>query len=58
MKKILLTGMSGTGKATLTAALASRSYAAVDLDTAEYSIGVDAALGAAYADNEVKPGKD
>lgn len=28
------------------------------MDTAEYSIWVDAALDPAYPDNEVKPGKD
>jgi shikimate kinase len=32
MKRILLTGMSGTGKSTLIAALAARGYKAVDTD--------------------------
>lgn len=37
MKRILLTGMSGTGKSTLTAALAARAFKAVDADCDEYS---------------------
>ena len=32
MKRILLTGMSGTGKSTVTAALAARGYRALDTD--------------------------
>ncbi len=37
MKRVLLTGMSGTGKSTVVAALAARGYKAVDLDTDEWS---------------------
>ncbi len=37
MKRILLTGMSGTGKSTLIAALAARGYAAVDMDEPGWS---------------------
>jgi shikimate kinase len=37
MKRVLLTGMSGTGKSTLIAALSARGYRAVDLDTEEWS---------------------
>jgi dephospho-CoA kinase len=37
VKRILLTGMSGTGKSTLIAALAARGYKAVDVDCDEYS---------------------
>ena len=37
MKRILLTGMSGTGKSTLITELASRGYWAVDADCDEYS---------------------
>ena len=37
MKRILLTGLSGTGKSTLIAALAARGYKAVDADCATYS---------------------
>lgn len=41
MKRVLLTGMSGTGKSTLTRELAARGYRAVDLDTADWSEWVD-----------------
>jgi shikimate kinase len=37
MKRVLLTGMSGTGKSTLIGVLAERGYSAVDLDTDEWS---------------------
>ena len=33
MRRVLLTGMSATGKSTLAAAIAARGYRAVDLDT-------------------------
>lgn len=37
MKRILLTGMSGTGKSTITCELAARGYKAVDVDCDEFS---------------------
>jgi dephospho-CoA kinase len=37
MKRVLLTGMSGTGKSTVTAALAVRGYKAIDADANEWS---------------------
>ena len=37
MKRVLLTGMSGTGKSTVISALAARGYKAVDLDCDEFS---------------------
>lgn len=37
MKRVLLTGMSGTGKSTLICELAARGYKAVDTDTDEWS---------------------
>lgn len=37
MKNVLLTGMSGTGKSTLIAALAARGYRAVDVDEPGWS---------------------
>lgn len=38
MKRILLTGLSGTGKSTLIAALAARGYTAVDADCDAFSM--------------------
>lgn len=40
--RVLLTGMSGAGKSTITAELAARGYGAVDLDTPEWSEWVNA----------------
>ena len=37
MKRVLITGMSGTGKSTVIRALAGRGYKAVDLDSDEWS---------------------
>jgi dephospho-CoA kinase len=41
MKRVLLTGMSGTGKSTLIRELASRGYKAVDADSEEWSEWVE-----------------
>jgi shikimate kinase len=41
MKRILLTGMSGTGKSTITSQLAVRGYKAVDLDCDTFSEWVE-----------------
>ena len=41
MRRILITGMSGTGKSSLVAELAARGYKAVDADSAEYSEWVE-----------------
>jgi broad-specificity NMP kinase len=43
MKRILITGMSGTGKSAVIQELASRGYAAYDLDTPKWSEWIDAA---------------
>gem|GEM_PF-133727 len=37
MKRVLITGMSGTGKSTLICELAARGYKAIDTDTNEWS---------------------
>ena len=41
MKRILLTGMSGTGKSTLISELAARGYKAVDADCDAFSEWVE-----------------
>jgi shikimate kinase len=45
MKRVLLTGMSGTGKSTLIDALAARGYKAIDTDTDAWSTWVTVAGG-------------
>jgi shikimate kinase len=42
MKRVLITGMSGTGKTAVVQELAARGYPAVDLDSPEWSEWVDA----------------
>jgi dephospho-CoA kinase len=37
MKRVLITGMSGTGKSTVVAALAARGFKAVDADSPDFS---------------------
>jgi len=41
MKRILITGMSGTGKSSVIRELAARGYRACDLDTPEWSEWID-----------------
>jgi dephospho-CoA kinase len=43
MKRILITGMSGTGKSAVIVELMRRGYRAIDLDTPEWSHWIDAA---------------
>jgi shikimate kinase len=45
VKRILITGMSGTGKSAVIGELLQRGYHAVDLDTPEWSHWVDAVPG-------------
>lgn len=45
MKRVLITGMSGTGKSATIRELAARGYAAYDLDTRDWSHWIDAAPG-------------
>lgn len=54
MRRVLLTGMSGTGKSAVIRELAARGYAAVDLDDAAWSAWVDADGDPTGA----RPGKD
>lgn len=42
MKRVLITGMSGTGKSAVTQELTARGYQAHDLDTPEWSEWIDA----------------
>ena len=49
MKRVLLTGMSGTGKSTVIRALAARGYTAVDTDSDEWCEWVDIGVGAERA---------
>src|SRR5687768_9254450 len=49
MKRVLLTGMSGTGKSTVVRALAARGYKAVDTDSDEWCEWVDVAVGSERA---------
>lgn len=42
MKRVLITGMSGTGKSAVVRELAARGYQATDLDTPEWSQWVEA----------------
>lgn len=43
MKRVLITGMSGTGKSAVAQELAARGHRALDLDTPEWSEWIDAA---------------
>ncbi|HZO74173.1 MAG TPA: AAA family ATPase [Ktedonobacteraceae bacterium] len=52
MKRILLTGMSGTGKSTIIGNLAARGYKAVDADCDEFSQWVEVE---GSADAEITP---
>jgi dephospho-CoA kinase len=60
MKRVLLTGMSGTGKSTLIDELAARGYKASDLDADEWSewVAVEFSGDATSAESPVKPGRD
>ncbi len=58
MVRVLLTGMSGTGKSTVVAELAARGYRAVDLDCDEYSEWVAVADDAGTPGSPVEAGRD
>jgi dephospho-CoA kinase len=55
MKRVLITGMSGTGKSSVIMALAARGYQAVDADQPEFSELVDVPTNELTG---VGPGKD
>jgi dephospho-CoA kinase len=58
VKKVLLTGMSGTGKSTLIGALAARGYKAVDADSDEWCEWVEVFDRAEADDSPVEPDRD
>jgi dephospho-CoA kinase len=60
MKRILITGMSGTGKSTLISELSARGYNAVDLDAPAWSewAEVDSVAAPESPDSTVEPGRD
>ena len=55
MKRVLLTGMSGTGKSTVVRALAARGYTAVDTDSDEWCEWVNVAASAERAGMAAAP---
>lgn len=58
MKRVLLTGISGTGKSTVIEELAARGYKAVDADTDEFSEWVEIIEDADTPGSPVEPGRD
>lgn len=58
MKRVLLTGMSGTGKSTLIQELSARGYKAVDADSDEWSEWVDYTSTPGEAGTPVEPDRD
>lgn len=58
MKRILLTGISGTGKSTVIEELASRGYPSVDLDSPAYSEWAPVSDDSAAPGTPVEPDRD
>jgi uncharacterized protein YndB with AHSA1/START domain/shikimate kinase len=58
MKRVLLTGMSGTGKSTLVRAFTARGYKAVDADSDEWSEWVDYVATSGEVGSPVEPNRD
>jgi dephospho-CoA kinase len=58
MSRLLLTGMSGTGKSTLISALCSHGLNAIDADDADWSHWVDVAPHEPDAASTLEPGRD
>jgi len=58
VKRVLITGMSGTGKSTVVRALSARGYRAVDLDCDDYSEWVVVTDDSQQPGTPVEPDKD
>ncbi len=58
MKRILLTGLSGTGKSTLVVALAARGYKAVDADCDTFSMWAEPTSDSDVYGPPVEAGRD
>lgn len=58
MKRVLLTGMSGTGKSTVVEELSRRGYKAVDLDCDAFSEWVPFSAEPRSSDSAVEPDRD
>jgi shikimate kinase len=58
LKKVLLTGISGVGKSTLTEALAVQGYKSIDADSDEYSEWVEVSGGSDEYGSTVEPNRD
>jgi dephospho-CoA kinase len=58
VKRVLLTGMSGTGKSAVIGALAARGYKAVDLDGNDYSEWVAFVSDPSIPGTPVEPDRD
>lgn len=58
MKRVLLTGMSGTGKSMVICELAARGYKAIDADTDEWSTWVDYVITTGELGSPVEPDRD
>ena len=58
MNRVLLTGMSGTGKSTIIEVLTARGYKAIDADTGEWCEWVEVSDGSDEYGSPVEPGRD
>jgi dephospho-CoA kinase len=58
MKRVLLTGISGVGKSTVTEALAALGYKAIDADSNEWSEWVEVERSNATYGSPVEPNRD
>src|SRR5690349_14000559 len=56
--RMLITGISGTGKSTITRELAKRGFRAVDADCDQYSMWADAPDSEELGSSPVLPGRD